>query len=94
MWTGVGSPQCSISRESWPEALSGCVGGGERSGRGNMEVAEAARNIKYALESVGVDEDIALCAAYRLIAEFIGRDFQVGSDFYQEYVATATDLLN
>lgn len=52
----------------------------------------AAMNIKRALESVGVDSDVALHQGFELIANFAGLAFHKGSYFHNEYLRAVEGL--
>lgn len=58
-----------------------------------MKDSEAAVNIRWALESVGVDSDIALHQGFELVANFTGLAFHKGSYFHNEYLK-AYEALN
>lgn len=46
----------------------------------------AAINIRWALESVGVDSDIAIHEGFKLVASLAGLAFHKGSYFHNEYL--------
>ena len=54
-----------------------------------MDKMEAARNIRYALEGVGVDSDIALHQGFELVASFTNEPFVDGYPLHDACVAAA-----